>query len=131
MEALLQKNEGFLKAEAVGPLSTAGNLQVECVDTDKPHWFSPLTEPSAHLPEALELPLLDAQQLAGLPADDGGVPRSVVQDGLPERRPDAQGADSDRILHANTDRSQVHVYEHEQKQVQSTEQSFKLGCWKL
>lgn len=83
----------------------------------------PLTAPSAHLPEALELPLLDAQQLAGLPADDGGVPRRVVQDGLPEGRPDAQGADSDRILRANTDRSQAHVYEYEQKHGQSRRHS--------
>lgn len=75
-------------------------------------------DPSAHLPEALELPLLDAQQLAGLPADDGGVARRVVQDGLPERCPDAQRADSDRILRANTERNQVHAYEYEQTQVQ-------------
>lgn len=54
-----------------------------------------------HLPEALELPLLDTEQLAGLPADDGGVPRRVVQDGLPERRPDSQSANGDGILQAN------------------------------
>lgn len=65
------------------------------------------SEASAHLPEALELPLLDAQQLAGLPADDGGVARRVVQDGLAERRADAQRADGDGILHASTQRNQV------------------------
>lgn len=55
-----------------------------------------------HLPEALELPLLDAEQLAGLPADDGGVARRVVQDGLPERRADPQRADGDCILYTDT-----------------------------
>lgn len=53
-----------------------------------------------HLPEALELPLFDTKQLTGLPADNGSVPRCVVQDGLPERRPDSQSANGDCILRA-------------------------------
>lgn len=53
-----------------------------------------------HLPEALELPLFDTEQLAGLPADNGSVPWCVIQDGLPEGRPDSQGANGDCILHA-------------------------------
>lgn len=55
----------------------------------------------SYLPEALELPLLDPQQLAGLSADDGSVPRCVVQDGLPEGRPNPQRTDSDCILHTD------------------------------
>lgn len=54
-----------------------------------------------HLPEALELPLLDTKQLTGLPADNGSVPRRVVQDGLPERRPNSQSANGDCILQAS------------------------------
>lgn len=52
----------------------------------------------SHLPEALELPLFDAQKLTGLSADNGSMARCVVQDGLPERRPNSQCTDSDCIL---------------------------------
>lgn len=55
----------------------------------------------SHIPEALELPLFDAQQLTGLSADNGSMARCVVQDGLPERRPNSQCTDSDCILHTN------------------------------
>lgn len=56
----------------------------------------------SHLPEALELPLFDTEQLAGLSADNSSVAWCVVQDGLPERRSDSQCTDSDCILHTNT-----------------------------
>lgn len=64
------------------------------------HSYNPFVT-APHLPEALELPLFDAEQLAGLSADDGSVAWCVVQDGLPERRPNPQGADRDCILHTN------------------------------
>lgn len=55
----------------------------------------------SHLPEALELPLFNPEKLAGLSADDCGVTRCVVEDGLPEGCPNAQCADSNRILHTD------------------------------
>lgn len=58
-----------------------------------------------HPPQRPEVLLAEAQQLAGLPRDDGGVPRRVVQDGLPERRPHPQRADRDRILRTERERS--------------------------
>lgn len=56
----------------------------------------------SHLPEAFKLPLFDAEQLAGLSADNGSVAWRVVQDRLPERCPNPQCADRDCILHTNT-----------------------------
>lgn len=55
----------------------------------------------SHLPEGLELPLFDPEQLAGLSADNGSVARRVVQDGLPEGRPNPQCTDCDCILHTD------------------------------
>lgn len=61
----------------------------------------------SHLPEALELPLLDSKQPAGLSADNGSVTWCVVQDRFPERCPNPQCADSDCIL--NTSKHNIFV----------------------
>lgn len=58
---------------------------------------------SSHLPQGFEFPLFDPEKLAGLSADNGSVARRVVQDGLPEGRPNPQGADRDCILNTQTD----------------------------
>lgn len=66
-----------------------------------PHEVEALTRFVSHLPEALEFPLFDTEQLTGLSADNCCVPWRVVQDGLPERRPNPKGANGDCILRTN------------------------------
>lgn len=65
-----------------------------------------------HLPQSPELPLFDAQQLSEFPRDDGGVPRGVVQDGLPKGRAGPQRANNDSILTRSRDGASCELFPH-------------------